>query len=69
MPSSHHQNLNNTDFHLPYNRQLIARAKELRKNSTPAEKSFGKITSEPLNFEFCVSDQLITSLLIFTALH
>jgi very-short-patch-repair endonuclease len=38
MLSSNHQNLNNTEFHLPYNPQLIARAKELRKNSTPAEK-------------------------------
>ncbi|MFB2834738.1 endonuclease domain-containing protein [Floridanema evergladense] len=38
MPSSNHQNLNTTEFHLPYNPQLIARAKELRKNSTPAEK-------------------------------
>ncbi|MGP1388034.1 MAG: endonuclease domain-containing protein [Thainema sp.] len=31
-------NLNDTDFHLPYNPALIARAKELRKNMTPAEK-------------------------------
>jgi len=27
-----------TDFHLPYNSNLVARAKELRKNMTPAEK-------------------------------
>ena len=27
-----------TDFHLPYNPQLVERAKELRKNMTPAEK-------------------------------
>ncbi|MFW6359945.1 MAG: endonuclease domain-containing protein [Chroococcales cyanobacterium] len=27
-----------TDFHLPYNTQLVSRAKELRKNMTPAEK-------------------------------
>ena len=32
------QNLNETDFHLPYNPALVARAKELRKNMTPAEK-------------------------------
>ncbi|MFB2917553.1 MULTISPECIES: endonuclease domain-containing protein [Aerosakkonema] len=38
MPSSHQPNLNHTDFHLPYNPQLVARAKELRKNPTPAEK-------------------------------
>lgn len=31
-------NLNETDFHLPYNPALVARAKELRKNMTPAEK-------------------------------
>jgi very-short-patch-repair endonuclease len=30
--------LNTTDFHLPYNSTLIARAKELRKNMTPAER-------------------------------
>ena len=32
------ENLLNTDFHLPYNPQLVERAKELRKNMTPAEK-------------------------------
>lgn len=31
-------NLNTNDFHLPYNRALVSRAKELRKNMTPAEK-------------------------------
>jgi very-short-patch-repair endonuclease len=31
-------NLNISDFHLPYNPQLVARAKELRRNPTPAEK-------------------------------
>ncbi len=31
-------NLNNSDFHLPYNPALIARAKELRKHMTSAEK-------------------------------
>jgi very-short-patch-repair endonuclease len=30
--------LNDTDFHLPYNPALIPRAKELRKNMTPAER-------------------------------
>jgi very-short-patch-repair endonuclease len=29
---------NNSDFHLPYNRQLVEKAKELRKNMTPAER-------------------------------
>lgn len=28
----------NTDSHLPYNRHLVEKAKELRKNMTPAEK-------------------------------
>ncbi|MDZ8133706.1 MAG: endonuclease domain-containing protein [Nostoc sp. DedQUE04] len=32
------KNLNNSDFHLPYNPKLVERAKELRKNMTPAEK-------------------------------
>ncbi|NEQ43432.1 MAG: endonuclease domain-containing protein [Leptolyngbya sp. SIOISBB] len=30
--------LNNSDFHLPYNPALAFRAKELRKSMTPAEK-------------------------------
>ena len=30
--------LKETDFHLPYNSALISRAKELRKNMTPAER-------------------------------
>lgn len=30
--------LNSTDFHLPYNPELAARAKELRRNPTPAEQ-------------------------------
>jgi very-short-patch-repair endonuclease len=30
--------LNNSDFHLPYNSALIDRARELRKNMTAAEK-------------------------------
>ncbi|MBW4552766.1 MAG: endonuclease domain-containing protein [Aphanocapsa sp. GSE-SYN-MK-11-07L] len=33
-----HQNLSSSDFHLPYHPQLIPRAKELRKNPTPAER-------------------------------
>jgi very-short-patch-repair endonuclease len=32
------KNLNIGDFHLPYNPKLIDRAKELRKNMTPAEQ-------------------------------
>jgi very-short-patch-repair endonuclease len=35
-------NLNTTDFHLPYNPDLIARAKELRRNPTPAERKLWK---------------------------
>jgi very-short-patch-repair endonuclease len=31
-------NWNDSDFHLPYNRQLVEKAKELRKNMTPAER-------------------------------
>jgi very-short-patch-repair endonuclease len=31
-------NLNDSDFHLPYNPALIDRAKQLRKNMTAAEK-------------------------------
>jgi very-short-patch-repair endonuclease len=34
---SRRQNLNTSNFHLPYNPQLVARAKEMRKNTTPAE--------------------------------
>jgi very-short-patch-repair endonuclease len=30
--------INTTDFHLPYNPDLVAKAKELRQNLTPAEK-------------------------------
>lgn len=30
--------LNTTDFHLPYNPDLVVRAKELRRNPTPAER-------------------------------
>ncbi|MEB3191709.1 MAG: endonuclease domain-containing protein [Snowella sp.] len=35
-------NLNNTDFHLPYNPQLVERAKHLRKNMTIAEQKLWK---------------------------
>jgi len=31
-------NLQTSQFHLPYNRELIPKAKELRHNPTPAEK-------------------------------
>jgi very-short-patch-repair endonuclease len=31
-------NLNDSDFHLPYDRELVPRAKELRKSMTHAEK-------------------------------
>jgi very-short-patch-repair endonuclease len=32
------QHLTSSEFHLPYNQKLVARAKELRKNMTVAEK-------------------------------
>ena len=38
MPPFNNRNLNTTDFHLPYNPQLVSRAKEFRQNPTPAEK-------------------------------
>jgi very-short-patch-repair endonuclease len=49
------KNLNNSDFYLPYNPKLVERAKELRKNMTPAEK---KLWCEYLkNFQFRVLRQ------------
>ena len=48
-------NLNTSSFHLPYNRALIFRAKELRNKMTPAEK---KLWYEYLKtFEFKVLPQ------------
>jgi very-short-patch-repair endonuclease len=38
MPIFNKGNLNNSDFHLPYNPQLLSRAKQLRQNPTPPEK-------------------------------
>lgn len=47
--------LNDSNFHLPYNSQLIPIAKELRKNPTPAEK---KLWQDLLrNFPFRVLRQ------------
>ncbi|MBD2299247.1 endonuclease domain-containing protein [Nostoc sp. FACHB-87] len=47
--------LNSSDFHLPYNPKLVERAKELRKNMTPAEK---KLWCDYLrNFQFRVLRQ------------
>ncbi|TAF02188.1 MAG: endonuclease domain-containing protein [Nostocales cyanobacterium] len=49
------KNLLDSDFHLPYNQKLVERAKELRKNMTPAEK---KLWNECLkNFKFRVLRQ------------
>ena len=47
--------LNDSDFHLPYNPALVSRAKELRKNMTPAEKKlwYGYLR----NFKFRVLRQ------------
>ena len=39
--------LNKSDFHLPYNQQLVIRAKQLRKNATIPEK---KLWHEYLRF-------------------
>ncbi|PZD75432.1 hypothetical protein C1752_00117 [Acaryochloris thomasi RCC1774] len=48
-------NLNQSNFHLAYNPKLIARAKQLRKNMTPAEKKlwYGYLK----NFKFRVLRQ------------
>jgi len=47
--------LKNSAFHLPYNPNLVARAKELRKNMTPAER---KLWFDFLrNFQFRVYRQ------------
>ena len=55
-------NLNNTDFHLPYDRNLVERAKELRKNATTAEK---KLWDEYLkNFPYRVLRQRAISYFI-----
>jgi very-short-patch-repair endonuclease len=52
---SEQKNLLQSDFHLPYNQKLVARAKELRKNMTPAEK---KLWNEYLkNFKFRILRQ------------
>ena len=59
------QHLNDSDFYLPYDRRLIPRAKELRKNMTAAEKNCGINTSEPSSLESSDKDRLITLLLTF----
>ncbi|MBE8998707.1 endonuclease domain-containing protein [Nostoc sp. LEGE 12447] len=47
--------LNSSNHHLPYNPKLVERAKELRKNMTPAEK---KLWNEYLrNFQYRVLRQ------------
>jgi very-short-patch-repair endonuclease len=38
MPTIKNRSLITTDFHLPYSPQLVARARQMRKNPTPAEK-------------------------------
>ncbi len=43
-------NLNNTDFHLPYNPQLVERAKYLRKNMTIAEQKLWKNYFKNFNY-------------------
>ena len=44
--------LNDSDFHLAYNPALIERAKELRKNMTPAEKRLWYEYLRTFNFKF-----------------
>lgn len=44
-------NLNTNDFHLPYNRALVSRAKELRKNMTSAEKKLWYRYLRTFNFK------------------
>ncbi|NET57985.1 MAG: endonuclease domain-containing protein [Symploca sp. SIO2E6] len=38
LPTSKNRNLNSIECYLPYDSHLVARAKSLRKNPTPAEK-------------------------------
>ncbi len=36
--------LNNSDFHLPYNQKLVAKAKKLRKKATiPEQKTLARV--------------------------
>jgi very-short-patch-repair endonuclease len=41
-------NLNMTDFHLPYNADLVFRARAMRKNPTPAERKLWQDYLRPL---------------------
>ena len=49
MKDSSHPKLTTTGFHLPYNRDLVERARQLRKNPTQAEKKlwYGFLRSFP----------------------
>lgn len=60
--------LRKTPFHLPYNPDLIPRAKALRQDMTPAKKSSGIISFETYLSVFCGNVPLTTLLLISTAL-
>ncbi len=44
--------LNTTDFHLPYNSDLVFRAKAMRKHPTPAEKKLWRDCLRPLPVKF-----------------
>ncbi|MBD2727108.1 endonuclease domain-containing protein [Nostoc sp. FACHB-892] len=46
------KSLLHSDFHLPYNPKLVERAKELRKNMTPAEKKLWNSYLKNLEFRF-----------------
>ncbi|MEH2239008.1 endonuclease domain-containing protein [Nostoc sp.] len=49
---SRQKSLLHPDFHLPYNPKLVERAKELRKNMTPAEKKLWNNYLKNLKFRF-----------------
>ena len=49
---SRQTNLNTTDFHLPYNADLVFRAKTMRKNPTPAERKLWQNCLRNLSVRF-----------------
>jgi very-short-patch-repair endonuclease len=61
-------NLNDTDFHLPYNPKLVERAKNLRKNMTVAEQKLWKNYLKTFKYRVLKQSPLITLSLIFIAL-
>ena len=67
MKRSH--SLTRSELFLAYDRTLIQRAKELRKNPTPAEKNSGTTTYPPFPTAFYASVRSITSLSISSVPH